>query len=80
MDNKGIEYQAVVEFAPFQGLPKNRSRKKDLKANTIEEEQHYINFLESLQNEQADVGKGENKFEFNWNKEGKKFPSALLFY
>lgn len=70
VDSKGAEYPAVVEFAPFQGLLKSRSRKKDPKVNSIEEEQHYLSFLEMLKTEEAEIGKGENKFDFNWNKEG----------
>lgn len=69
VDSKGAEYPAIVEFAPNQGLVKGRSRKKDPKANTIETEQHYMNFLELLKTEEAEVGKGD-KFDFNWNKEG----------
>lgn len=62
---RGIEYPAIVEFAPFQGLPKGKSRKKDSKANTIDSEPHYLAFLETLQEQDAD-GKGEMKMEYSF--------------
>lgn len=65
VDTKGAEYPAVVEFAPFQGLPKNKSRKKDSKSNTIETEPHFNNFLESLKVVEGD-GKGEMKMEYSF--------------
>nr|CAX18772.1 UPF3 regulator of nonsense transcripts homolog A (yeast) [Danio rerio] len=37
IDNKGQEYPAVVEFAPFQKVSKKKLKKKDAKAGTIEE-------------------------------------------
>lgn len=71
VDNKGSEYPAIVEFAPFQGLPKSKSRKKDHKANTIETEPHYLEFLESLKDEEAE-GKTELKMEYSFQiKDGK---------
>lgn len=65
VDNKGSEYPAIVEFAPFQGLPKGKSRKKDHKANTIESEPHYLAFLESLKDEESE-GKSELKMEYSF--------------
>lgn len=71
LDGRGIEYPAIVEFAPFQGLPKSKSRKKDNKANTIETEQHYLTFVESLK--EASEGKGESKMEYTFKiKDGKR--------
>lgn len=71
VDNKGSEYPAIVEFAPFQGLPKGKSRKKDHKSGTIENEPHYLTFLESLKEEEAD-GKTELKMEYSFQiKDGK---------
>ena len=32
----GGKYPVVVEFAPFQGVPKKTRRRKDIKASTIE--------------------------------------------
>uniref|UniRef100_A0A8C8MMF7 UPF3 domain-containing protein n=1 Tax=Oncorhynchus tshawytscha TaxID=74940 RepID=A0A8C8MMF7_ONCTS len=37
IDNKGQEYPAVVEFAPFQKVSKKKLKKKDSKAGSIEE-------------------------------------------
>uniref|UniRef100_A0A4W6E342 UPF3B regulator of nonsense mediated mRNA decay n=1 Tax=Lates calcarifer TaxID=8187 RepID=A0A4W6E342_LATCA len=37
IDNRGQEYPAIVEFAPFQKTAKKRSKKKDAKCGTITE-------------------------------------------
>uniref|UniRef100_A0A672KLZ9 UPF3 domain-containing protein n=1 Tax=Sinocyclocheilus grahami TaxID=75366 RepID=A0A672KLZ9_SINGR len=37
IDNRGQEYPAIVEFAPFQKTAKKRSKKKDAKSGTIED-------------------------------------------
>ncbi|XP_078268287.1 regulator of nonsense transcripts 3B [Rhinoraja longicauda] len=59
IDTKGQEYPAIVEFAPFQKIPKKKSKKKDAKAGTIEEnadsihfsdDPEYKKFLESYNN------------------------------
>ncbi|XP_030055424.1 regulator of nonsense transcripts 3A [Microcaecilia unicolor] len=47
IDNKGQEYPAVVEFAPFQKFSKKKLKKKDAKAGSIEEDPEYRKFLES---------------------------------
>lgn len=49
IDEKGNEYPALVEYAPFQKIPKRRPRKKDPKCGTIEQDTEYIKFLESLE-------------------------------
>ncbi|XP_052005769.1 regulator of nonsense transcripts 3B-like [Xyrauchen texanus] len=46
IDNRGQEYQAIVEFAPFQKISKKRSKKKDAKSGTIEDDADYKKFLE----------------------------------
>ncbi|KAK6473691.1 regulator of nonsense mRNAs 3B-like [Huso huso] len=46
IDNRGQEYPAVVEFAPFQKIAKKKSKKKDAKAGTIEEDPDYKKFLD----------------------------------
>lgn len=66
VDERGAEHYAVVEFAPFQGFPRNKSRKKDNKCGTIEEELHYLKFIESLKSEEGEGGKGENKLEYSY--------------
>ncbi|XP_066562882.1 regulator of nonsense transcripts 3A isoform X1 [Amia ocellicauda] len=47
IDNKGQEYPAVVEFAPFQKVSKKKLKKKDAKAGSIEEDPEYKKFLEN---------------------------------
>ncbi|XP_075429489.1 regulator of nonsense transcripts 3B isoform X1 [Ascaphus truei] len=47
IDHRGQEYPAVVEFAPFQKVAKKKSKKKDAKTGTIEEDPEYKKFLES---------------------------------
>ncbi|XP_055086801.1 regulator of nonsense transcripts 3A isoform X2 [Periophthalmus magnuspinnatus] len=47
IDNKGLEYPAVVEFAPFQKISKKKLKKKDAKAGSIEEDPEYKRFLEN---------------------------------
>ncbi|CAL1262312.1 unnamed protein product [Larinioides sclopetarius] len=51
VDNKGNEYPAIVEFAPFQKIPKKRNpKKRDAKCGTIDNDPDYLKFLESLKN------------------------------
>lgn len=38
-----------MEYAPFQKIPKRRTRKKDPKCGTIEQDPEYLKFLESLE-------------------------------
>ncbi|CAH1244812.1 UPF3A [Branchiostoma lanceolatum] len=51
--SKKVEYPAIVEFAPYQKVPKGRSKKKDTKCATIEQDPDYLKFLESLKDENA---------------------------
>ncbi|XP_053179709.1 regulator of nonsense transcripts 3B [Scomber japonicus] len=46
IDSRGQEYPAIVEFAPFQKTAKKRSKKKDAKCGTINEDPDYKKFLE----------------------------------
>jgi Smg-4/UPF3 family len=41
----GDEYSAIVEFAPFQKIPK-AARKKDAKNGTIETDPDFLKFVE----------------------------------
>ncbi|XP_011708076.1 PREDICTED: regulator of nonsense transcripts 3B [Wasmannia auropunctata] len=67
LDSKGVEYPAVVEFAPFQRLPKKRvGKKKDLKCGTIESDSYYISFLENLKNQELDPSVAQSKTEFSY--------------
>ncbi|XP_077434717.1 regulator of nonsense transcripts 3B [Vanacampus margaritifer] len=46
IDNRGQEYPAIVEFAPFQKTSKKRSKKKDAKCGTISDDPDYKKFLD----------------------------------
>ena len=48
----GNEYQSIVEFAPYQKIPKNQTKiaKKDSKSGTLETDPDYVAFLDALQN------------------------------
>lgn len=48
LDAKGQEYPAIVEFAMFQRVPKQRPKKKDPLMGTIESDPSYITFKENL--------------------------------
>ncbi|XP_072286924.1 regulator of nonsense transcripts 3B [Pyxicephalus adspersus] len=47
IDHRGQEYPAIVEFAPFQKVAKKKSKKKDSKTGTIEDDPEYKKFLDS---------------------------------
>lgn len=49
LDTKGNEHPAIVEYAPFQKTPKRRTKKKDPKSGTLEQDPEYIKFLETLE-------------------------------
>ncbi|EGI70248.1 PREDICTED: regulator of nonsense transcripts 3A-like [Acromyrmex echinatior] len=67
LDSKGVEYPAVVEFAPFQRLPKKRmGKKKDVKCGTIESDSYYISFLENLKNQEIDSSVAQSKTEYSY--------------
>ncbi|ELT94809.1 hypothetical protein CAPTEDRAFT_137621, partial [Capitella teleta] len=48
VDQKGNEFPAVVEFAPFQKVPKKKTRKPDVKMATIENDPDFLKFLDGL--------------------------------
>lgn len=78
VDSKGVEYPAVVEFAPFQRLPKKRiGKKKDLKCGTIESDSYYINFLENLKNQEIDSSVAQSKTEYSYQPPDSE---CFLFY
>ncbi|XP_041910864.1 LOW QUALITY PROTEIN: regulator of nonsense transcripts 3A [Arvicola amphibius] len=54
--NKGLEYPAVVEFAPFQKIAKKKLKKKDTKTGSIEETPEYKQFLETYSLEEEKAG------------------------
>ncbi|XP_054740242.1 regulator of nonsense transcripts 3B [Anastrepha obliqua] len=82
VDSKGAEYPAIVEFAPFQGQVKNKSRRVDNKVNTIEQESHYQQFLTKLEEDREAAKGGECKLEFSLDrkKEEKITSTPLLQY
>ncbi|XP_007537278.2 regulator of nonsense transcripts 3B isoform X2 [Erinaceus europaeus] len=47
LDNKGQEYPAIVEFAPFQKAAKKKIKKRDTKVGTIDDDPEYRKFLET---------------------------------
>ncbi|XP_038208191.1 regulator of nonsense transcripts 3B [Zerene cesonia] len=51
LDEKGVEYVGIVEYAPFQRIPKKK-KKKDPKCGTLESDPIYQEFLENLTKEQ----------------------------
>ncbi|XP_020501086.2 regulator of nonsense transcripts 3B [Labrus bergylta] len=55
IDNRGQEYPAIVEFAPFQKTAKKRSKKKDAKCGTIAEDPDYRKFLEYYNGDDKEV-------------------------
>ncbi|XP_046468712.1 regulator of nonsense transcripts 3A [Neodiprion pinetum] len=67
VDAKGTEYPAVVEFAPFQRLPKKRvGKKKDQKCGTLKTDPYYLSFLECLKNQEAESGLSQPKTEYSY--------------
>ncbi|XP_063822317.1 regulator of nonsense transcripts 3B-like [Ostrinia nubilalis] len=50
LDEKGVEYVGIVEYAPFQRIPKKK-KKKDPKCGTIESDPIFQEFIENLTKE-----------------------------
>jgi len=52
VDSQGDEYPAMVEFAPYQKVPKTAktSKRKDPKMGTIESDSDYLKFKEAMEN------------------------------
>nr|CAD7399175.1 unnamed protein product [Timema cristinae] len=56
IDNRGAEYRAVVEFAPFQGVPVNDWKQNNgCKVGKLENDRKYLDFLEYQDSEDEDV-------------------------
>ncbi|CAK1540088.1 unnamed protein product [Leptosia nina] len=51
LDEKGVEHVGIVEYAPFQRIPKKK-KKKDPKCGTLESDPIYQEFLENLNKDQ----------------------------
>ena len=51
LDQRGTEYTAIVEFAPYQKtLRLHNKDEKDDKCNTLDNDPHYLEFLQKLEN------------------------------
>lgn len=69
VDTRGVEYVAIVEYAPFQSFLKNRARNDDGKVNTIESESHYQEFIQRLADEREEASRlGDVKIDFNFDR------------
>ncbi|XP_016953549.1 regulator of nonsense transcripts 3B [Drosophila biarmipes] len=69
VDNKGVEYMAIVEYAPFQCFLKNKARNDDSKVNTIESESHYQEFIQRLADEREEASRmGDVKIDFTFDR------------
>ncbi|KAI7866105.1 Smg-4/UPF3 family-domain-containing protein [Mucor mucedo] len=60
MDSRGNENRAVVEFAPYQKIPREH-KTVDVRQGTIDEDQDYLDFLESLKAEEKSKHDLENE-------------------
>ncbi len=56
----GTESRAVVEFAPYQRIPKEH-KITDVRQGTIDEDQDYLDFLESLKAEDNSQSEAANE-------------------
>ncbi|XP_044741170.1 regulator of nonsense transcripts 3A [Chrysoperla carnea] len=73
VDAKGNEFEAVVEFAIFQRIPKRGryGRKKDNKCGTIECDPAYLKFVEEY-NQNPDISEGKPEYSFQLKDDTKK--------
>ena len=46
---KGRKYRSIIEFAPYQGIPKRSKRKPDARCGTIEQDADYQAFLQAYE-------------------------------
>ncbi|KAI8334883.1 Smg-4/UPF3 family-domain-containing protein [Blakeslea trispora] len=60
VDSRGNEYRAVVEFAPYQKVPKEH-KTADVRQGTIDQDQDYLDFLESLKEEENTANQEQNE-------------------
>ncbi|XP_045495651.1 regulator of nonsense transcripts 3B isoform X2 [Colias croceus] len=81
LDEKGVEYVGIVEYAPFQRIPKKK-KKKDPKCGTLESDPIYQEFLESLTKDQEtdNQPKLEYSYPVNDSNEKKVQTTPLLEY
>ncbi|CAH1639821.1 unnamed protein product [Spodoptera littoralis] len=81
LDEKGVEYVGIVEYAPFQRIPKKK-KKKDPKCGTIESDPIYQDFVESLKKdpETENQPKLEYSYPVNDSNDKKVQSTPLLEY
>lgn len=81
LDERGVEYVGIVEYAPFQRIPKKK-KKKDPKCGTIESDPVYQEFIENLNKdpETENQPKLEYSYPVNDNNEKKVQSTPLLEY
>ncbi|KAF9801572.1 hypothetical protein SFRURICE_015066 [Spodoptera frugiperda] len=81
LDEKGGEYIGIVEYAPFQRIPKKK-KKKDPKCGTIESDPIYQDFVESLKKdpETENQPKLEYSYPVNDSNDKKVQSTPLLEY
>ncbi|XP_022705093.1 regulator of nonsense transcripts 3A-like [Varroa jacobsoni] len=48
LDERGQDYPAIVEFAPFQKMPRKKPKKADIKNGTIEQDAEFQKFIETM--------------------------------
>ncbi|XP_045465912.1 regulator of nonsense transcripts 3B [Harmonia axyridis] len=79
LDQKGNEYPAVVEFAPFQKIPKKRNKvRSDPKCGTIESDPYYLEFLEYLKKPKEQEDKPEYSYQFTSDNKDKEVVTTPL--
>jgi hypothetical protein len=72
---KGVEEKAVVEFAPYQKVPKPRKR-PDPRMGTIENDADYLRFLEKLKEQPAPLPSAEVQLDKRLAEEKEKMAAA----
>lgn len=81
LDEKGVEYVGIVEYAPFQRIPKKK-KKKDPKCGTIESDPIFQDFVEGLKKdpETENQPKLEYSYPVNDSNDKKVQSTPLLEY
>lgn len=73
----GVEYVGIVEYAPFQRIPKKK-KKKDPKCGTIESDPIYQEFVESLKKDPET--ENQPKLEYSYPVNDGEYHYRLLTY
>nr|CAD7199197.1 unnamed protein product [Timema douglasi] len=81
IDNRGAEYRAVVEFAPFQGVPVSDWKQNNgCKVGKLENDRKYLDFLEYQDSEDEDVTVNRSFQEYFPHENNKSKTTPLLEY